>query len=68
MLIEVEQVVAPTDDARALIGELDAELAGPYPPENRHGLSIDRVFQPSVMFFIALATISAIQTVAAREE
>ena len=53
MALELEQVTSPTDDARALIGELDAELAGPYAPDQRHGLSIDRVFQPDVTFFIA---------------
>ena len=53
MSLVVEQIHAPTDDARALIGELDAELAGPYPPENRHGLSLSRIFQPGVLFFIA---------------
>jgi putative acetyltransferase len=49
----VELVEAPTDDARALIGELDAELGAAYAPENRHGLSIERVFRPGVLFFVA---------------
>jgi putative acetyltransferase len=53
MSIEIEQVKSPTDDVRALIGELDAELAGPYAPEQRHGLSLARLFQPGVMFFVA---------------
>jgi len=53
--IEVEQILSPTDDVRALIGELDAELNIAYAPENRHGLNIDRIFQPNVMFFIARA-------------
>jgi putative acetyltransferase len=53
MSIELEPVTSPTDDARALIAELDAELSGPYAPEQRHGLSLARVFQPGVMFFIA---------------
>src|SRR5687768_14956162 len=53
MPITVEPVESPTDDARALIAELDAELAGPYPAENRHGLSAERVFKPNVRFFIA---------------
>jgi putative acetyltransferase len=53
MPLILEHVKAPTEDARALIGELDAVLSGPYPPEQRHGLSIDRVFQPHVLFFIA---------------
>lgn len=53
MSLVVEHVATPTDDVRLLIGELDAELNGAYAPEQRHGLSIARVFQPNVMFFIA---------------
>jgi len=53
MPVTVDYVPSPNDDARALIGELDAELSGPYAPDQRHGLSIDRVFQPDVMFFVA---------------
>lgn len=53
MSLIVEHVSAPTDDARMLIDELDAELNGAYSPEHRHGLSISRVFQPGVSFFIA---------------
>ena len=53
MPLVLELVQAPTDDARALIGELDAELGGAYAPEQRHGLSVARVFQPGVLFFIA---------------
>ena len=53
MPLVLEQVAAPTDDARLLLGELDAALSGAYPPESRHGLSIARLFQPGVMFFIA---------------
>jgi len=49
----IEQIHAPTDDARALIGELDAELAGSYAPEQRHGLAIEAIFQPPVRFFVA---------------
>jgi putative acetyltransferase len=51
--IEVERVDAPTDDVRALIGELEAELSANYPPEQRHGLSLDAIFQPHIRFFIA---------------
>lgn len=51
--MNIEQVHAPTDDVRGLIGELDAELAGTYLPEQRHGLTIDAIFQPPVRFFVA---------------
>ena len=53
MTLQLEHVEVPTDDARALIGELDAELSGPYAPEQRHGLSIARLFRPGVLFYIA---------------
>jgi putative acetyltransferase len=53
MPLELERVGTPTDEARELIGELDAELAGPYAPEQRHGLRVERVFRPCVVFFVA---------------
>jgi putative acetyltransferase len=53
MSLVLEQVQAPTDDVRMLIGELDAELSGHYASAQRHGLSIARIFQPAVLFFIA---------------
>jgi putative acetyltransferase len=51
--VKLEQVESPTDSVRLLIGELDAELNGEYAPQQRHGLSLDKIFQPNVMFFIA---------------
>jgi len=53
MAIELEHVQSATAGARVLIGELDAELAGPYSADQRHGLSVERIFQPKVMFFVA---------------
>jgi len=53
MPIEIQKVESPTDDVRALIGELDAELNAAYSPEQRHGLDISRIFQPHIAFFIA---------------
>lgn len=53
MSLVLEHITAPTDDARALIGELDAELGAAYPPEQRHGLSVTRLFQPGVAFLVA---------------
>jgi putative acetyltransferase len=41
-----------TADVRALVGELDALLAANYPPEQRHGLTLDSIFQPHVRFFV----------------
>jgi putative acetyltransferase len=51
--ISVERVESPTDEVRALISELEDVLAAEYPPEQRHGLSIDAIFQPHVRFFVA---------------
>lgn len=53
MSLMLEQIAAPTDDVRMLIGELDAELSGAYAPEQRHGFSLARLFQPGVLFFLA---------------
>jgi putative acetyltransferase len=52
-VLAIEQVITPTDDARTLIGELDAELHSVYSAEQRHGLSIEQVFEPEVLFFVA---------------
>ena len=49
----IERAHTATDDVCVLIGELDAELAGSYAPEQRHGLSIDAIFKPPVRFFVA---------------
>ena len=51
--VRIEMVRAATDDVRLLIGELEAVLAAAYPPEQRHGLSLDAIFQPHVRFFVA---------------
>src|SRR5256885_6438513 len=53
MSLILEHIPSPTDDARALIGELDAELNPAYAQEQRHGLNLSRIFQPNVLFFIA---------------
>src|ERR687890_277988 len=52
-MIVLEQLQSPTDAARLLIAELDDELNAEYPPEQRHGYSIEKIFQPHVMFFVA---------------
>jgi putative acetyltransferase len=52
-MIVIERAHTPSDDVHALIGELDAELAGSYAPEQRHGLTIDAIFKPPVRFFVA---------------
>ncbi len=51
--IIVEEVRSATADVRVLIGELDRTMAAEYGPEQRHGLSLDAIFQPPVHFFLA---------------
>ena len=53
MEITIERLSGPTSDASALIAELDQVLGALYDPEQRHGLSIEQVFQPNVRFFVA---------------
>jgi putative acetyltransferase len=53
MEIAVEHLRGPTAEAAALIAELDAVLGALYEPHQRHGLSLEQVFQPNVRFFIA---------------
>jgi putative acetyltransferase len=51
--LQIEAALTATDEVRVLIGELEAVLAAEYPPEQRHGLSLDAIFQPHVRFFLA---------------
>jgi putative acetyltransferase len=51
--VTVELASAPTDDVRALVNELETELAAEYSPEQRHGLKLEAIFAPHVRFFIA---------------
>ena len=52
-MITIEHLRGPTPEAAALIAELDAVLGAVYPPEQRHGYSIEQVFEPHVRFFVA---------------
>jgi putative acetyltransferase len=51
--ITVELAPSATDEVRALIGELDRELSAEYSPEQRHGLTLEAIFQPHIRFFLA---------------
>ena len=53
MEVTIERLFAATPDASKLIEELDRVLGALYDPEQRHGLSIEQVFQPNVRFFVA---------------
>jgi putative acetyltransferase len=48
-----ERVTAPTPDFVALLDALDRDLTGPYAPEQRHALPLDRLFQPQIRIFLA---------------
>lgn len=49
----IEAVRAPTDEVAELIHELDQTLGAEYPSEQRHGLSLEAIFQPHIRFFMA---------------
>jgi putative acetyltransferase len=51
--VRIELALTATDEVRQLVAELEAVLAAEYPPEQRHGLVLDALFQPHVRFFIA---------------
>jgi putative acetyltransferase len=53
MDIAIERVSGPTPETTALIAELGEVLGALYDAEQRHGLSIEQVFQPNVRFFVA---------------
>jgi putative acetyltransferase len=49
----LELTPSPTPEARELIEALEAELSGDFSAEQRHGYSVERVFQPNIFFFLA---------------
>jgi putative acetyltransferase len=51
--ITVEPVPAPTREVKELLTELDEILGAAYAPEQRHALSIDRLFRPDIRFYVA---------------
>jgi putative acetyltransferase len=53
MGLDIHQVTTPNQDVRALLEELNATLAVHYEPNQRHGLALEQLFQPSIRFFIA---------------
>jgi putative acetyltransferase len=53
MNITIERVIQATPEVHALIGELNDVLGAVYEAHQRHGLSIEQLFQPQVRFFMA---------------
>ena len=53
MNITIEQSVEATLEVRDLIRELNDVLGAAYDEHQRHGLSIEQLFEPNVRFFVA---------------
>ena len=53
MALTIERITAPTEEARQLVGELNADLSGPYLPEQHHSVPFEQLFDGSVAFFAA---------------
>ncbi|HME84849.1 MAG TPA: GNAT family N-acetyltransferase [Roseiarcus sp.] len=51
--LRIEVAPTATEEVRSLIGELETILSAEYPPEQRHGLALDAIFQPHIRFFLA---------------
>jgi len=51
--ITIQFATTATAEVRGLVGELEAALSAEYPPEQRHGLRLDAIFQPHIRFFVA---------------
>ncbi|WP_137390595.1 GNAT family N-acetyltransferase [Rhodoligotrophos defluvii] len=51
----IRHTIAPDDDVRALLAELDAHLQRFYAPDQRHAVSLAELFQPNIAFFLAYA-------------
>jgi putative acetyltransferase len=59
-LVQIEATPAATEEVRSLVDELETLLSLEYPPEQRHGLALDAIFQPHVRFFLARLRGSAV--------
>ena len=51
MALTIERITVPTDEVRQLVDELNADLAGPYLPEQHHSVPFEQLFDGSVTFF-----------------
>lgn len=52
MNLTIDEERADTDVARALVEDLEAELASVYPDESRHGYAVDKLVARGVKFFV----------------
>jgi putative acetyltransferase len=53
MKLDITRALSATPDVIELVTELETELSANYPPEQRHGLSLDKLFQPHIHFMVA---------------
>ncbi|MEM7739151.1 MAG: N-acetyltransferase, partial [Deinococcota bacterium] len=59
-MITIQQERPDSLDARMLIAELEAYLNPLYPPESRHGFSIEQLISENVIFFVIRVDNSAV--------
>jgi len=53
MTLEILRMTSATPQVIELIAALDDELSAHYPPEQRHSLSLDSLFQSHIHFMVA---------------
>jgi len=53
MDIAIERATAPTAEIVELLTALDRDLSGPYSEDQHHALSVEKLFRPAVLFFVA---------------
>jgi len=53
MSLTIERAVEATPEVHDLIGELNEVVGAAYETHQRHGLSIEQLFEPNVRFFVA---------------
>lgn len=58
--IRLEHVTAANEVVRALVAELDDELAAPYAADQHHGFSVESIFQSEMKFFVAFSSGKAV--------
>jgi putative acetyltransferase len=52
MAVAIERATAPDAEIVELLAALDADLSGPYAPDQHHALSVEKLFQPDIRFFV----------------
>ena len=52
MTVRITRELPATEDATALILELESHLAGHYAAESRHGYSVEKLIEQDVAFFV----------------